>query len=60
MQTNLPRKQASAVATTEPSRQLDWIPAELNFNLSCATYVSGMLKFRVLPAPLAARSSLQL
>ena len=59
MKTNLPRKQTNAVASTEPSRQLDWIPAGLNFNLSCATYVSGMLKFPDLPAPLAARSSLQ-
>lgn len=60
MQTNLSRKQNSAVATTEPSRQLDWIPAELNFNVVSATYVSGMLKFPDLPATLAARSSLQL
>jgi hypothetical protein len=59
MKTNLPRKQTSAVAITEPSRQLDWIPAGLNFDLTRATYVGGILKLPDLPAPLAARSSLQ-
>ena len=59
MKTNLPRKQTNAVASTEPSRQLDWIPAELNFILSRATYVDGILKLPDLPATLAARSSLQ-
>ncbi|WP_223435130.1 MULTISPECIES: hypothetical protein [unclassified Pseudomonas] len=59
MKTNLPRKQTNAVATTEPSRQLDWIPAELNFNVTRATYMGGILKCPDLPAPLAARSSLQ-
>jgi len=39
---------------------LDWIPAGLNFNVTRATYVGGILKFPDLPAPLAARSSLQL
>jgi|GEM_PF-2419844 len=60
MKTNLPRKQTSAVVITEPSRQLDWIPAGLNFNVVSATYVGGILKLPDLPAPLAARSSLQL
>ena len=60
MKTTLPRKQTNAVASTEPSRQLDWIPAGLNFNVTRATYVGGILKFPDLPAPLAARSSLQL
>lgn len=45
MKTNLPRKRNSAVATTERSRQLAWIPVTLNFNVATDATARSSVKF---------------
>ncbi|QVW27038.1 hypothetical protein KJF94_29860 [Pseudomonas hormoni] len=45
MKTNLLRKQKSAVATTDRSRQLAWIPAALNFNVATDDTARSSVKF---------------
>ncbi|WP_223413883.1 MULTISPECIES: hypothetical protein [unclassified Pseudomonas] len=45
MKTNLPRKQTSAVATTDRSRQLDRIPAALYFDAATDAIARSSVQF---------------